>query len=70
MITFPVGGSVFSYKIFATYKSCEILHDYPNNHKIWLSSSHPKRCSATCGYTVNMNYDAHSCVEWAKCFKR
>ena len=50
IIIFNVGGSVFSYKIFATSKSCVILHNYPNNHKIWFSSSHPERCIATCAY--------------------
>ena len=29
MITFPVGGSVFSYNIFAASKSCVILQNYP-----------------------------------------
>ena len=62
MITFPVGGSVFCYKIFATSKICVILHNYPNNHKILFPSSHPQRCTATCAYTVNMNQDAHSIV--------
>ena len=61
MITFPVGGSVFSYNIFATSKSCVIFHNYPN--KILFSSSHPQRCTATCAYTVNKNHDAHSLVE-------
>ena len=61
MITFPVGGSVFSYNIFAASKSCVILQNYPN--KILFSSSHPQRCTATCAYTVNMNHDAHSLVE-------
>ena len=62
MITFPVGGSVFCYKIFATSKICVILHNYSNNHKILFPSSHPQRCTATCAYTVNMNQDAHSIV--------
>ena len=63
MITFDVGGSVFSYKIFALSKSCVILQNYPNNHKSLFSSSHPERCTATVHiYTVNMTHDAHAIV--------